>query len=66
MLSWLQETLPTYRGQDAALLEQCDIRPGEVLYFPSMWWHAVVNLGETVFMSSFEQENARHDERLWL
>lgn len=52
---WLEHTYPTLTGLDAELLEECDIWPGEVLYFPSNWWHAVINLGETVFVSSFER-----------
>ena len=42
------------------LLEECNIVPGEVLYFPSNWWHAVVNVGETVFVSSFEKSSPGH------
>jgi len=59
MLTWLTEVLPTYTGSDLHLLQQCDIGPSDVLYFPSMWWHAVVNLGETVFVSSFERDTGR-------
>ena len=32
---------------------ECLIGPGDLLYFPKGWWHAVVNVGETVFMSTF-------------
>lgn len=56
VLAWLTDDLPAYTGTDLSLLQQCDIGPSEVLYFPSMWWHAVINLGETVFMSSFERD----------
>ncbi|KAM3568910.1 hypothetical protein VYU27_008979 [Nannochloropsis oceanica] len=35
----------------------CDVSPGEILYFPSMWWHAVLNLEDyNVFVSTFTQE----------
>ncbi|KAM3567849.1 hypothetical protein VYU27_010012, partial [Nannochloropsis oceanica] len=35
----------------------CDIGPGEILHFPSMWWHAVLNLEDyNVFVSTFTQE----------
>lgn len=50
---WLRDTLPALVGRDAQLLRDCTIGPGELLYFPSMWWHAVVNVGETVFVSAF-------------
>mmetsp|Transcript_20702 Transcript_20702/g.53029 ORF Transcript_20702/g.53029 Transcript_20702/m.53029 type:complete len:345 (-) Transcript_20702:101-1135(-) len=52
--AWVADVLPTLGGSDLALLEDCVIGPGEALYFPSMWWHATVNIGEGVFMSSFE------------
>ena len=60
--AWVTEDLPSYTGADASLLQQCDIGPAEVLYFPSMWWHAVINLGETVFMSSFERDAGSSSE----
>jgi hypothetical protein len=31
----------------------CTIGPGEALYFPSRWWHATLNIDESVFVSSF-------------
>lgn len=41
------------QGPERELLQDCVLRPGEALYFPSHWWHATINVGETVFMSSF-------------
>ena len=32
---------------------ECTVREGEAVYFPDQWWHATLNLDETVFMSSF-------------
>ena len=32
---------------------ECLIGPGDLLYFPKGWWHAIVNVGECVFMSTF-------------
>jgi hypothetical protein len=29
-------------------LYECTIEPGEVLYFPDHWWHATLNIGDTV------------------
>ena len=35
-------------------LQECLIKPGEILYFPDAWHHGVVNFGEyTAFVSSF-------------
>lgn len=35
-------------------LQECLIRPGEILYFPDNWHHGVVNVGDyTAFVSSF-------------
>ena len=32
---------------------ECTIYPGDLLYFPKGWYHAIINVGETVFMSTF-------------
>eukprot|EP00892_Ulva_mutabilis_P010741 jgi/Ulvmu1/8039/UM004_0276.1 len=55
--SWLEHVYPKLPRPEAEVMEECNIWPGEVLYFPSNWWHAVINLGETVFVSSFESNN---------
>ncbi|KAM3569520.1 hypothetical protein VYU27_008382, partial [Nannochloropsis oceanica] len=35
----------------------CDVGPGEVLHFSSMWWYAVLNLEDyNVFVSTFTHE----------
>lgn len=31
----------------------CTLKYNEVIYIPSMWYHATLNVGETVFMSVF-------------
>jgi hypothetical protein len=31
----------------------CTVAEGEAIYFPDGWWHATLNLDETVFISSF-------------
>jgi hypothetical protein len=65
VLAWLTDAFPKYNGEDVELLQQCDIGPSDILYFPSMWWHAVINLSETVFMSSFEDDfSQRHQHQL--
>jgi hypothetical protein len=32
---------------------ECTLLPGEVIYLPSQWWHATLNVDTTVFMSTF-------------
>ena len=50
-LQWLRHVYPTLTPEQMPL--ECVIEPGEALYFPSMWYHAIVNLQETVFISTF-------------
>ena len=42
----------------------CTVEEGEAVYFPDGWWHATLNLDESVFMSSFVNYagGARDDE----
>lgn len=49
--SWVREELPRLADEEQPL--QCVIRPGDLLYFPKGWWHATLNIGNTVFMSTF-------------
>ena len=49
--AWLREVYPTLPAGDAP--DECVIYPTDVLYFPNGWHHAVVNIGNTVFMSTF-------------
>lgn len=48
---WLRRVYPTLPAH--ALPLECVIWPGDLLYFPKGWWHAIVNVGNTVFMSTF-------------
>jgi len=50
-VSWLQHDYPQLRPSERPL--ECVIGPGDLLYFPKSWWHAIVNEGTTVFMSTF-------------
>ena len=34
-------------------LSECTIWPGEIIYFPDRWWHATLNLENSVFISTF-------------
>jgi len=39
-------------------VQMCSQKPGEVLYTPEGWWHATLNVGETVFFLDFLQKQA--------
>lgn len=44
-------------GNDERPLE-CTLDPGDIIYFPDMWWHATINLDPyTAFVSTFTQEH---------
>ncbi|CAM9565337.1 unnamed protein product [Chrysoparadoxa australica] len=50
--TWYTSVYPTLKDTDKPL--ECTIKPGEVLYFPSRWVHAVVNTSPyTAFVSTF-------------
>ena len=37
---------------------ECTFNPGDLVYFPDMWWHAMINLDPyTAFVSPFTQEH---------
>ena len=48
---WLRDVYPRLSEREAPM--ECVIEPGDLLYFPKDWYHAIVNLGTTVFMSTF-------------
>jgi len=53
-LSWFR----AWQAGEPALLAHgapldCTIEPGSALYFPADWWHATLNVGDCVFMSTF-------------
>eukprot|EP00611_Tribonema_gayanum_P022364 TRINITY_DN4471_c0_g1_i4.p1 TRINITY_DN4471_c0_g1~~TRINITY_DN4471_c0_g1_i4.p1 ORF type:complete len:130 (+),score=41.20 TRINITY_DN4471_c0_g1_i4:480-869(+) len=51
-LQWLTDVYPGLKAHERPL--ECVIAPGEVLYFPSAWYHAIVNVAPyTAFVSSF-------------
>lgn len=46
-----------------AALQECTVRPGELLYFPDGWHHGVVNFGPyTAFVSSFINTQAHSEQ----
>lgn len=50
---WLQEVYPTLSTKQKPI--ECTIFPGEQLYFPTWWMHAVLNLDDyTSFVSAFQ------------
>jgi len=50
-LSWIRATLPRLPKRLAPL--ECTIYPGDLVYFPKDVWHATLNVGTTVFISTF-------------
>jgi len=37
---------------------ECTLHPGDLIYFPDMWWHATINIDDyTAFVSTFTQEH---------
>lgn len=50
-LQWYYNVYPTLKEEDKPI--ECTLKPGEILYIPDWWWHATLNLGETVFISTF-------------
>jgi len=50
-LQWVLDVYP--RLPPSARPLECVLGPGEALYFPTNWYHATLNLGETVFLSTF-------------
>eukprot|EP00967_Tisochrysis_lutea_P148723 scaffold284597_cov36-Tisochrysis_lutea.AAC.1 len=50
-ISWIQETLPKLHSWQVPL--DCTIYPGDIIYFPRGVWHATVNVGTTIFISTF-------------
>ncbi|KPI89337.1 hypothetical protein ABL78_1566 [Leptomonas seymouri] len=52
-LYWLRHVRPTYSPAEAASVYDCVCERGDVIYIPSNWHHATLNIGETVFMSVF-------------
>ncbi len=43
---------------------ECTLSPGDVIYFPDMWWHATINVdSNTAFVSTFTQEHLFLDDK---
>ena len=56
-VAWFRRTwLRAMGGGSGAVptgYDDCVQRPGEVLYLPDRWWHATLNVGDTVSMGTF-------------
>ena len=35
------------------VIHDCTLGPGEILWLGHEWWHATLNIGDTVFLSTF-------------
>jgi Cupin-like domain len=55
--NWMEYTYPAVRKRP----HECTLYPGDMIYFPNMWWHATINLiPYTSFVSSFTTEHDAH------
>lgn len=34
-------------------LYECTLYPGDIIFFPNLWWHATLNLDFAIFLSTF-------------
>eukprot|EP01126_Amoeba_proteus_P047622 TRINITY_DN5451_c0_g1_i5.p1 TRINITY_DN5451_c0_g1~~TRINITY_DN5451_c0_g1_i5.p1 ORF type:complete len:104 (-),score=9.51 TRINITY_DN5451_c0_g1_i5:133-444(-) len=50
-LSWMLNSFYNLPEQERP--SECILSPGQLLYIPSGWLHATLNLGQTVFISAF-------------
>ena len=54
--NWMEHTYMAMSVTDRPL--ECTLEPGDMLYFPDMWYHATINLDAyTAFVSTFTQEH---------
>jgi len=53
---WMEHEYTALPQKD--LPYECTIYPGDIIYFPNLWWHATINLDPyTSFISSFTTEH---------
>ena len=50
---WLKTQYDSIVMSEPDLLYDCTLSTGEVLYIGNAWWHATLNIGDTVFISTF-------------
>ncbi len=54
--NWMEFTYTKMTVDERPL--ECSLEPGDILYFPDMWYHATINLDPyTAFVSTFTQEH---------
>jgi len=49
-LKWV---IDEYGLSTSTVLQECILQSNEVLYIPSGWWHSTLNIGQSVFISTF-------------
>lgn len=55
-LNWMEYTYSSMTKKNRPL--ECTLNPGDIIYFPNMWWHATINLDPySAFVSTFTQEH---------
>lgn len=47
-IAWLTAVYPAVRKDAASRPLECVQRAGDVLYVPAGWYHATINLGDTI------------------
>eukprot|EP00049_Salpingoeca_infusionum_P009892 m.168183 g.168183 ORF g.168183 m.168183 type:complete len:157 (-) comp14471_c0_seq9:74-544(-) len=50
---WLLNVLPELPYLSKQQIWDCTLSPNEVLWIDAQWWHSTLNLGDTVFISTF-------------
>jgi len=56
-LNWMHYNYAALKKLEDLPLE-CTLHPGDLIYFPNMWWHATINIDDyTAFVSTFTQEH---------
>lgn len=61
---WALDALKRGELHEGGAILECTVNEGEAIYFPPNWWHATLNLDESVFISSFVnyKSDARWEE----
>jgi len=50
-LLWYKNVYPFLKEWDKPL--ECSVLPYQIIYIPSNWYHSTLNIGQTVFISTF-------------
>ncbi|CAF1157080.1 unnamed protein product [Rotaria sordida] len=49
-IQWSIEKRFTYKQP---FIYECTLYPGDIIFFPNLWWHATLNLDFSIFLSTF-------------